>query len=914
LNYNSTNILAFATLTITDDLVPEVSNVQINGASFQTYPLSSIPLLSLTASVNDSITGNSDLGGANYTIGAQNWSTSQPMSLQNPPTSPTEIFEATLTQPSQSGTFHYYAYGWDVVPNYNTSNSLEFATLVITDDSPPQILNARVNGQPTVTVISGTIVTLNATIDDSTTGNSNVSGANYTIGAQNWPSSVGMNAVVPPFDNPVEDVTQTINTGGWADGFYDIYVYAWDEGPGYNTTSGAFATIVISSDVTPPEVFTVLINGASTQTYPVSSIPPLLLDATIDDSSTGNSDISGANYTVGPQNWTTSQPMSLQNPPTSQTEVFNATLAQPLQPGTYTYYVYGWDDKLNYNTSNVLAFATLIITDAMIPEISNVLINGALAQTYPLSSIPTLNLTATIDDSNRGNSDIGGANYTIGAQNWGTSQPMALQNPPTSPTELFESILTKPSQPGTFAYYVYGWDDVPNYNASNILAFATLTVYDDMPPEISNVLADGATSVEVNAGANVILTASIDDANTGNSNITGANYTIGAQNWATAVNMNATVQPFDNPSEDASLGIDTTGWSPGSYDLYVYARDDALPSPNLNVTSVAYATIVVNAPPALDWTGEANYVSDGLDPETGDTSTVFTFRITYADADNDPPSSGEPKLHVKKGGVEISGSPFATTYLSGSNQTGAIYAHSLTLAEGDDYSYYFSASDDRGNQAVPTSEKLAPDVTRSTGPDTTPPVPPEDVITVTPEETGRLVVSWSANTEGDLAGYQIYRSTTQGSGYELIASLDETLLSYIDKDLDDETTYYYAVTAIDTSGNESPHSAEASGTTSAVPEGQAESGLGWLSWILLILAVTLFIVFLLLWTRKRKEPEEELPAWQSKKILPPPPSTITSIAKDARKKKPTKPCSNCGKELEHEYRLCPYCGAGQDMD
>jgi hypothetical protein len=68
-----------------------------------------------------------------------------------------------------------------------------------------------------------------------------------------------------------------------------------------------------------------------------------------------------------------------------------------------------------------------------------------------------------------------------------------------------------------------------------------------------------------------------------------------------------------------------------------------------------------NTVSALDWTGETNYSSDGVDPETGASSTSFIFRVKYIDVENDAPSSGYPKLHIKKDSVEISGSPFTMT-------------------------------------------------------------------------------------------------------------------------------------------------------------------------------------------------------------------------------------------------------------
>jgi hypothetical protein len=75
---------------------------------------------------------------------------------------------------------------------------------------------------------------------------------------------------------------------------------------------------------------------------------------------------------------------------------------------------------------------------------------------------------------------------------------------------------------------------------------------------------------------------------------------------------------------------------------------------------------------------------------------------------------------------------------------------------------------------------------------------------------GTVFLDWGNNSEGDLAGYNIYRSTTYGGGY---SKLNTSLLNgsnYIDNTVSDGTMYYYVVTAVDTSSNESLYSSEIS--------------------------------------------------------------------------------------------------------
>jgi hypothetical protein len=337
----------------------------------------------------------------------------------------------------------------DEVPNHSgISNSPSGTTL---DNLPPLISNVMVDGQIFIVVFPGTPVTLTATIDDSSTGNSNIGGANYTIGSQSWPGT-NMNATDGTFDEATEDVEIPIDTTGWSEGSHDLYVYGWDVVPNYNTVSTAYATIIIDS-IPPADVID--LNVVST----TANSATLVWNSTGDDGMTGTATHYDIRYSdVGPI--------------TSDIE-FNASMEvsgepAPLPPGI---------------------METFVVT-------------GLFAST----------------------------------QYW-------------------------------FAIKV--GDEVPNWsNVSNSPTGTTLT--DNLAPQISNVKVNGEPSIAVTPGVEVTLTATISDAGTGNSNIGGANCTFGAQVWGSSLNMNATNPPFDNPTEDVTLTIDTTGWPEGSTDVYVY--------------------------------------------------------------------------------------------------------------------------------------------------------------------------------------------------------------------------------------------------------------------------------------------------------------------------------------------------------
>ncbi|MBU4592647.1 MAG: Ig-like domain-containing protein [Candidatus Thermoplasmatota archaeon] len=104
--------------------------------------------------------------------------------------------------------------------------------------------------------------------------------------------------------------------------------------------------------------------------------------------------------------------------------------------------------------------------------------------------------------------------------------------------------------------------------------------------------------------------------------------------------------------------------------------------------------------------------------------------------------------------------------------------------------------------------------------DTSAPVPPTNLTVTDPGTGGVLNISWTTNSEPDLAGYKIYRSLISGTNYTMIADVGMNI-TYQDTGLIDNTTYYYVISAYDDTAtpNESNYSDEASGVpTSPVEE------------------------------------------------------------------------------------------------
>lgn len=84
-----------------------------------------------------------------------------------------------------------------------------------------------------------------------------------------------------------------------------------------------------------------------------------------------------------------------------------------------------------------------------------------------------------------------------------------------------------------------------------------------------------------------------------------------------------------------------------------------------------------------------------------------------------------------------------------------------------------------------------------------------------------FTLAWDPNSEPDLAGYKLYYGTSSGS-YQQSINVGN-LTQYSLSNLQDGVTYYFAVTAYDTEGNESGYSNEVSARENLPPQALASS-------------------------------------------------------------------------------------------
>ncbi len=128
----------------------------------------------------------------------------------------------------------------------------------------------------------------------------------------------------------------------------------------------------------------------------------------------------------------------------------------------------------------------------------------------------------------------------------------------------------------------------------------------------------------------------------------------------------------------------------------------------------------------------------------------------------------------------------------------------------NDHTYYYVIRS-VANPTPPFNESLDSAEISATPRKLTPPARPTGLTAV--PGVGRVFLTWDENRERDIAGYRVYRSTKSGRNYILLTEKLLTRTTYSDETVENGVTYFYVITAVDQSGNESGWSAEAKART-----------------------------------------------------------------------------------------------------
>ncbi|OEJ59975.1 hypothetical protein BGM19_20285 [Streptomyces agglomeratus] len=235
-----------------------------------------------------------------------------------------------------------------------------------------------------------------------------------------------------------------------------------------------------------------------------------------------------------------------------------------------------------------------------------------------------------------------------------------------------------------------------------------------------------------------------------------------------------------------------------------------------NVSTTVSKTVNVTIPSGkhslridfVNWTGAAN-VKFGYAPRTS--ATVDTVKplvpagttVTYSTAATSTKVSWAKNVEMDLAGYRVyrrlKGASYPATPIATTTSTS--YTDTAVPKDGNVYYYEVRAYDKAGNASSGTADLGVTTVDR-----TAPAAPKGVEDNWTMEYPDEITLYWDGNTEPDLAGYRVYRSTS--STVALTAEnrmTGDTLSSggYTGPLPQTGDVYYYVVTAVDTHGNES---------------------------------------------------------------------------------------------------------------
>ncbi|UCC48789.1 MAG: fibronectin type III domain-containing protein [Gemmatimonadota bacterium] len=413
---------------------------------------------------------------------------------------------------------------------------------------------------------------------------------------------------------------------------------------------------------------------------------------------------------------------------------------------------------------------------------------------------------------------------------------------------------------------------------SSVFSFTTVAAPDTEPPsQPQNLTSPSQTGTTVD----LVWDASTDNVGVSHYNIYRDGELVGSESSTnhTAVGLTpATSYDFQVSAVDAAGNESLLSEPPLSVTTLDTIEPTAPGTPTLD--SKTESTVSISWTAATDNVGVTEYrlFRDGAlagtvaAPTTSFTdtglapATTYTYHVTALDAaGNEGPASGtldvttdpgpEPTIHVggiamqlRKAGkwnigravisiVDESGAPVdgATVVAqwsgltsdidSGTTSGGDVQFDSDKVANSQSGQFVVTVTDVSASGFVydPAANVETADCIDTAGdpctvgpPDTDPPVAPGPLTATA--GPGSVSLDWPDNTtDPDWASFSVYRSTTPGGGHVLIAE-GLTNSEFNDTGLSAGTTYYYVVTAKDTSGNESEPSNEASATPTEPPQ------------------------------------------------------------------------------------------------
>ncbi len=534
--------------TTIDDVSPDPSNNSVN--------------VTVTASVSDASEGMGNIVAAEYfigTVGAPG--TGTPMNASDGTfDSMNEGVTVDIDVSARStGNYTVYVRGQDEDGNWSVVDDHQF--YVNNDYSGPWVTNALINPDP---ARCQTTVELTAGITDNANGGSVVAGAEYSIDGEIVTHGTGT-AMDPDdgnFDSPTEQVCATVDISALDAGAHTVYVYGVDAYGNWGDADTYEFTVIL--DCEGP-----VTSGGSVTPDPALNETSVTINATVDDTTKGNSNISEAEYFVGAigTDGEGTSMISSDGVFDETSEDVTATLdITGWTTGSYSVFVHGKDQYGNWGTSHEITFDVSVDYDA--PVVTDLEVSPD-----PARCSATVSVSATVDDFSTGGHDIVEAECSLDAEivTHGTGTPMQPfdGNFDSHSEQVVADVNTSSLSSGDHTIYVYGKDSYGNWSD---YASYTFTYIDDCTGPVTSDLALDPNPAQNNEFTE--LTGTVDDSTTGGSGIKAAEYFIDAPGTnGTGTPMNAFSPPFSAVNEPIVVHIDAMALGSGLHTIYVHGKD-----------------------------------------------------------------------------------------------------------------------------------------------------------------------------------------------------------------------------------------------------------------------------------------------------------------------------------------------------
>lgn len=544
-----------------------------SGLSLSPNPSNGSSLVAFNASVSDSTTGGSNVDQAEYFIDTISASgTGSALNASDSAfDSVTEAVTASIDPSSlSSGSHNIYIHGHDAAGNWGAFTSI---TLVL-DKAGPSVTGLSANPNPTT---GASNVTISGTANDSASGNSNVTDAEFfmdVVGADGTGTAMTLNQ-----NTPVVSLTATISAvtmSALSEGSHWIYVHSRDAYGNW----GAFASLELKKDNTGPATSALLLrpnpnNGA----LPYSpSFQSVRLDATFTEPGAGpiTSNVVNAEFfidTVG-ANGTgiliTPSDGSFNSASENGYSYIPLLTVNTLSEGNHVFSVHAKDAVGNWGPFSTV---TLVI-DKTAPTVSG------LTLTPSASNNTAVIVNATGNDTVTGNSNIAAGEYfidTLGAAGTGSAMTSASASPSAAITATIPATTVSALTAGNHTVYIRAKDAAGNWSA----AISATLLIDRTAPTFSSISLVPNSIVVGTASVTLNVNGAIDGV--GGSGLAGGEYWFGTTNPAPGAGT---------PFSGTSTSIPTSSLTAGTYTVRARMRDLAG-----NWSTFSSATLTVTPPP-----------------------------------------------------------------------------------------------------------------------------------------------------------------------------------------------------------------------------------------------------------------------------------------------------------------------------